>query len=467
MPFPPRFLTLIGPVGWLGLLFGVTPAAAQTARLEGVVTDSIRHTPLAGALVQVGEVPGRFATDSSGRFEADSLPPGSHEVRFTHPVLDSLGMRSGAVVLNLTAGTTTQVALGTPSGRTFLQRLCPAPAAGTGAPEGRAAVLGVVRATDSDAPIADAAVQLQWSTMIIDEVLGFRRKVEVLNAKTDETGLYLLCNAPAGIEGALLVAAEGYDSAAAGLTLGTETAAVQHFMLAPRPDSGIVVAGTATLTGTIRDEEGAPLGAADVVVVDRFGNVTHGPARTDAAGRYTLRDAPAGTRLVEVRRIGSSPERRTVTLAAGRPTRLDVTLASQAVVLEEVEVEGESSLDRSGFTMRRGIGQGQFLTRENILRRNAPALGDLLDQYPDLQVDGGRIYNRNRRQNPTGSQCEIATFHNGMITPADFLLNIPRDDIEGIEIYPVAGNVPMEFVRPETSCGAILIWTKQPGGDGK
>jgi hypothetical protein len=50
----------------LALFLGSTPAAAQTARLEGTVIDSLRGVPLAGARVRVGDDPRRFLCDRVG-----------------------------------------------------------------------------------------------------------------------------------------------------------------------------------------------------------------------------------------------------------------------------------------------------------------------------------------------------------------------------------------------------------------
>jgi hypothetical protein len=456
-PIPAAFLTC------LALLLGAARVDAQTAGVEGTVIDSLRSVPLAGAFVQIGQISRRFPTDSAGRFRADSLPAGPQTIRFGHPVLDSLGMSGPSVTVELRADTTIGVALGTPSGRTFLAHLCRGPGAADRRSEGRSAVLGVVRATDSDGPVPGAAVQLQWASVVADKVLGIRRKVDILNAVTDSTGLYFVCDAPADIDAALTVAAAGYDTAVVELHLEGESAAVQHVMLAPLPAPGTAQAEPpATLTGIVRDEEGKPLEGAEVVLVTRYGAVTRGPARTDAAGRYTLRDAPAGTRMAEVRRVGSSPVRRTITLASARPTRLDVTLTTKAIELAEVSVTAESRLDKNGFTLRRGIGQGRFYTDDDVARQAVTVSGDFLGQIPGMQVDGNRVINRSLRQTVKGATCEMATFLNGTLTPTDYVLNIPKENIDGVEVYETGGKVPVEFARPEAACGAIMIWTKQP-----
>jgi hypothetical protein len=446
----------------LVLLIGSTPAAAQTARLEGTVIDSVRGIPLVGARVQVGEGSRRFVTDSAGRFRADSLPGGPQPVRFTHMVLDSLGIRSAPVTVRLRPDTTVRVELGIPSGPTFLARLCRTPRAAARRADGGSAIFGVVRAAESDAPVTAAKVQLQWLSVIVDRALGIRRQVNVSNAVTDSAGLYVVCDAPAGVDATLTIAATGYDTAAAELHLDADAVVLQHVSLVARRDSAAAIdEPAATLTGTIRDEEGKPLESAEVMIVTRAGAVAQGPARTDAGGRFTLRGARAGTQVAEVRRLGSAPVRRTVTLASAREARLDVTLRAQAVVLQEVAVTGESAADRNGFTMRRAMGRGQFYTRDDIGRRNVADAGDLVRQLPGMRVDRGAIINQSPRQNVSGSSCAISTLLNGVLTPADFVLNIPREEIDAIEVYDVAARVPVEFAGPETACGAILIRTRQ------
>jgi hypothetical protein len=78
-------------------------AVAQAPRLTvtGVVYDSIAHAPLAEANVQLIRADSSgadrrafFATsDARGRFELDSVPPGTYLAGFFHPVLDSLGLQ--------------------------------------------------------------------------------------------------------------------------------------------------------------------------------------------------------------------------------------------------------------------------------------------------------------------------------------------------------------------------------------
>lgn len=273
--------------------------------------------------------------------------------------------------------------------------------------------------------------------------VGIRRKTEILNTVTDSTGLYVVCNAPGDIDAALTVATAEYDTAAAELHLEGESASVQHAMLAPRPAAGLMgpasVESAATLTGTVRDQEGKPLESAEVVLVTRYGVVIRGPARTDAAGRFAMRDALAGKRLAEVRRVGSTPVRRTVTLGSGRTTRLDITLAARAVELAEVAMTAASQLDKNGFTLRRGIGQGRYYTEDDIAREAVTVSGDFIGQIPGMQVDGNQIINRSLRQTVRGSTCEMAAFLNGTLSPTEYVLNIPKDNIDGVESARPAG----------------------------
>lgn len=63
------------------------------ARMFGVVWDSIRDGPMAGATVRVSGTGRDAVTDSSGRFSLRGVPPGRRRVTVEHPLLAVLGVR--------------------------------------------------------------------------------------------------------------------------------------------------------------------------------------------------------------------------------------------------------------------------------------------------------------------------------------------------------------------------------------
>ena len=58
----------------------------------GVVLDSLNGRYLAGADVLIKGGTPAVTTDSLGKFEIDSLPPGMYQVGVFHDLLDTLGI---------------------------------------------------------------------------------------------------------------------------------------------------------------------------------------------------------------------------------------------------------------------------------------------------------------------------------------------------------------------------------------
>ena len=92
--------------------------------------------------------------------------------------------------------------------------------------------------------------------------------------------------------------------------------------------------------GTVRGrvtEAGSQRPVSDVqvtVVGTSFG------ALTSQNGEYTISNVPAGQRTIRLRRLGFNAADRPVTVTAGQPTTLDVTLTQSATQLEQLVVTG-------------------------------------------------------------------------------------------------------------------------------
>lgn len=135
-----------------------TPLAAQQsppARIEGVVYDSLRARPLAGAVVtvmQVSPAPQQYftaATDAAGRYRMDSLVAGRYLVGFSTPFLDSLELQLPQKELALAAAKRARGDFATPSRATLARAACP----GIPLPKGRGAVVGQVMDAETDRPL--------------------------------------------------------------------------------------------------------------------------------------------------------------------------------------------------------------------------------------------------------------------------------------------------------------------------
>ena len=223
--------------------------------------------------------------------------------------------------------------------------------------------------------------------------------------------------------------------------------------------------GTAQLSGTVLGADGKPLEGAQVYLVG-----TAVGARADYRGAFHLTGLPAGTQTVEVRQISYAPKRFTVDLSPVRETRLAATLDQRATVLGEVKVEGKASSVIPGFDERAKRGLGPFLTRDDIHKRQPILLTDIFRSVPGLTVnfDGTNYGVTSSRSGGTG--CNVQWYLDG--SPFDNSSNdldqmLRPDDIEAIEVYKSASEVPVQFQGANASCGTIVVWTKRSAARSK
>lgn len=104
---------------------------------------------------------------------------------------------------------------------------------------------------------------------------------------------------------------------------------------------------TASITGRVTDDAGAPLSGAQVIATDGLTGLQLG-AFTQTDGRYTISGLRAGaTYTVQVRMIGYGATSATgIVLSAGETRTLDFTLGSQAIGLDAIEVFAERAIER-------------------------------------------------------------------------------------------------------------------------
>lgn len=220
--------------------------------------------------------------------------------------------------------------------------------------------------------------------------------------------------------------------------------------------------GRGVVRGEVRDEAGRALVGVHVSAL--------GTARqdeTEEGGTFRLTDlAEAPTRVV-VRRLGFGPETLLVRPVPGDQTpSLMVRLRRLVQPLEAVIVRGRAEIrgPMSGFYDRRARGHGRFFTAEQIDRRNAANMSDLLRDVPGMRVQylrGGRPIVRMR-----GAQMAPLVWLDGTPMSAgevDLDTFDPRS-FEGIEIYAGSGTTPVEFAGGRqigSSGGTIVLWTKR------
>lgn len=223
--------------------------------------------------------------------------------------------------------------------------------------------------------------------------------------------------------------------------------------------------GTSRFHGTVVDAATmAPLAGVRIVVHSR------GDAAvvTDSAGRFDVRGLPHGVLRFTVAARGFPRSNLVLAFAAGETIERTLELDSSRVVtdstgvraLTPVTVDATATPARyADFERRRRSGRGQYLTRTDLEKGGFNRLSDAVQTMRGVLVEcggGGGCYIRMARA-PRGCLPEyfVDDQHNEV-----FGLQTPIRDIEGIEVYLGASDVPGEFAGRNAGCGVIVIWTK-------
>lgn len=217
--------------------------------------------------------------------------------------------------------------------------------------------------------------------------------------------------------------------------------------------------GALLIHGTVRDEQGRPVANASVDAQNDSAR-----AESDVRGAFVLRltTTGQGTYRVSVRRIGFTP----LLLTVAADGTIDVRLRRAAAPLEAVVVRGRRDVREpmAGFYERRALGHGRFFTADDVERRGAHRMTDLLRGVPGLRM---------RQRNIGQSDVRL---RGATVAPLVWLDGVPMSahDVEldrfdprsfvGIEVYSGSATVPLQFAggrAMSTSGGTIVLWSRR------
>jgi Carboxypeptidase regulatory-like domain/TonB-dependent Receptor Plug Domain len=245
--------------------------------------------------------------------------------------------------------------------------------------------------------------------------------------------------------------------------------------LAASASEAAAQAKNARVAGAVVDRvNGAPVRGATVVFLgDGRSQVT------DSTGTFRFEKLPMGIARFLVRADGFPHGALIVALAQGEviddnrveldsvtPLRVVETgpppSATNGQMLAPVVVEGERSLGPrfANFERRRRTGAGQYITRDEITRRQYSSLQDIARGMRGVNVECSG-----------GSQgCQIRMVRAPMRCLPEYIIDdnvdntfgptMPVRDIEGMEVYTGPADVPGEYAGRNAGCGVIVIWSR-------
>ena len=471
------------------------PSQQRSSSVTGVVHDSIANRPLAGATVQLvaADTLARFGqtviSDSLGFYSFREVPEGRYTLGFFHPMLDSLGIEPMMRSITVNGSRSVLTNLAIPSAASLSAAVCGAPSRMNSA----ALLFGIVRDARSHEPVAGVTVAGEWVELSLGSS-GVVRRTPRRVITTSEKGWFAICNVPS--PGTVtLTASRSADSTdlievdvpvdgflRRELYLGDARTVVVNDNVrrgdAQTTPTRAFHVGDGRLRGTVvASTNGKPLVNAQV-------GITNGPTtRTNERGEWTLTDAPAGTRALEVRAVGYYPARESVDVVDGAPP-INFSLATFKSVLDTMKVlaDYDRYSNLAGFRERRRSGVGRYLSSGDIAKRDPLVTSDLFLMLPGVYVEylqpedttsafastggGGTSMATERSilmRGTTTNRCIPAIYINGnwmqniVITDIDAFMR--PESLEGIEIYS-ATQTPPQFQPGLTGCGSIVFWRR-------
>ena len=443
---------------------------APTHVVSGLVYDSLAHTPLAGAVVQIalaGAVPRVFTAiaDESGHYRVGGLPAGRFAIVFQHDALNALGLESPLFAIELGVDTAVTVHLGIPPGDVVRAQRCSGLAAGAG--DGM--IAGYVFDARRETTLGGADVEVRWSEVTFQKA-GLRQEQKRVHATVAEDGTYIACGVASDAPVDVRVTRSGYREIVAPVTVPAAGATRQDFRLA---DSG-AVRGAASLAGRVVQEDGKPVpaGRASIAALAVDVAVTN--------GEFAMTGLPAGTWLVDARAIGYDRRSLLVHTADRSSTAVTLRLEKQVQTLEVVSVIGRVGRDTRtllDITERNRTSGGTVFLPGSDWLETADSPADVLRgargfvQKSQFRAEA-RMYLAGGFQNlpcvtteaprGMGTGKAIALYLDGARFPgglSDLSSMVAMKDILAIEAYPDVLSVPLLW-RTSDACAVVAIWTR-------
>jgi hypothetical protein len=192
---------------------------------------------------------------------------------------------------------------------------------------------------------------------------------------------------------------------------------------------------------------------------------------SDSTGRFRFAPFAEGEYRLRAARIGyRTGESRSFRVLAGESINFDFYLSTTAVLLAPIEVKASTrawaeryaSAELLPFYERKEffekLGAGKFFTRAQVREYEGLPLTALLTTVAGVHMSGGNGVQMR-------GNCPPQFYLNGMPFRLDIGDNIDNlfslADIEAIEVYKGAAQLPAEFGGTTGACGAIVLWSRR------
>jgi CarboxypepD_reg-like domain len=442
-----------------------TVASARAQVVRGTVVDSASGKGVASARVSVSGTTLLTVADSLGRFTIANAPVGERMLAIHTPSLDSLSAGYSAPVTVVSG--TTDVAVRVPNALQIAASACGTSGYGAGG-----ILLGKLRVEGDSAASLSGTVSAEWSGT---------EPSRWVSATADARGRFALCGVPLDSPLVLKALTDRANGQARVRVPASARFARAEIVLRTE------VTTTATFAGLVTDSTNRPIAGVEVTLPD-LGKGT----ASDEQGAFVLRDVPIGSQRLLVRHVGYGPVETQLTFVGGQTIRRRITMTRSTTLDSMVVTEKAVDHQLDDFEENKKLGLGHFLTRTDLAPLENVTTGSVLETLPGIKIRsvGPYAWIGSGRRNATsilgvkglGLDPSDAAKHaplwdcyalvylddhlvfrgqkiGGTWEPLFDINSIPVSQIEAIEYFASAAEMPAKYLTLNSQCGVLVIHT--------
>jgi hypothetical protein len=246
---------------------------------------------------------------------------------------------------------------------------------------------------------------------------------------------------------------------------------------APAPRTPAVPLHRLRVLGVFDAESGAPVEGAEVA--DALNRVS---ALTTSTGTVSLIFLPEGGNMVQVKKVGYQPTMLAVEI--GPPDTLPITVVlnrvapaavggvqTLATVVTKDSAPHYISPGLKDFEDRRRLGGGHFISEAEMRKQDNRKMTNVIRDLAGVQMfcprSGPRkfecfaVSGRGHKNAVQGGACEINLYIDGVAVSDNDLEKLSVNEFAALEFYSGGATIPVQYNRTESSCGVILLWTRE------
>jgi len=195
-------------------------------------------------------------------------------------------------------------------------------------------------------------------------------------------------------------------------------------------------------------------------------------ALTTKTGTVTLVFLPEGGTLVQLRKVGYQPNTVFVAISPSDTLPITTTLTPVAMTLPTVVTRDSAphyiSPALRDFEERRHSGFGQFIGEVELRKSDNQTMPNVIRRLSGLIVNchgssechaaASRLA---RKRAFAGGDCPVDVYLDGAASSDNNLQQMRVDQFAGVEFYPGGATIPSQYNKTGSSCGVLLLWTRE------